>query len=71
MAIETLLETVMNRTVEPQAAETNLSDIAGWDSIMTVRLMLAVEEVVGRELTEAELEALVTVGDVERLVGGV
>ncbi|MBO6900912.1 MAG: acyl carrier protein [Rhizobiaceae bacterium] len=61
----------MNRTVEPQAAETNLSDIAGWDSIMTVRLMLAVEEVVGRELTEAELEALVTVGDVERLVGGV
>lgn len=65
-----LLGTVMHRTVEPQAPETRLSDIAGWDSIMVVRLMLAIEEVVGRELTEAELEALVTVGDVERLVGG-
>lgn len=65
-----LLGTVMHRTVEPQAPETHLSDIAGWDSIMVVRLMLAIEEVVGRELTEAELEALVTVGDAERLVGG-
>lgn len=70
MAIETLLGTVMHRAVEPQASATRLSDIAGWDSIVVVRLMLAIEEVVGRELTEAELEALVTVGDVERLVGG-
>ena len=46
-----------------------LKQIAGWDSVMMVRLMLRLEQRAGRELSEAELEAIVTVGDVARLLG--
>jgi acyl carrier protein len=66
---ETLLAEVMQRPLPFVAATTALEDIPGWDSVTMVRLMLRLEERVGRELSEAELEAITTVGDVDRLLG--
>jgi acyl carrier protein len=67
--VETLLAKVMQRPLPCVEAPTALKDIPGWDSVMMVRLMLVVEEQLGRELSESELEAIATVGDVERLIG--
>ena len=36
---------------------------------MMVRLMLRLKEHAGRELSEAELESIAVVGDVQRLLG--
>jgi acyl carrier protein len=65
---DALLTAVMQRAVAQVQAETAFADIPGWDSIMMVRLMLQLEDIAGRELTELELESLVTVGDAERLM---
>jgi acyl carrier protein len=69
MNVETLLAEVMQRPLPPVTGATALKDIAGWDSVVMVRLMLRLEERAGRELGEAELEAIVTVEDVARLIG--
>lgn len=45
-----------------------LSDIPRWDSLSMVRLMVQIETSLGRELTDAELENLTSVDDVERLL---
>jgi len=50
------------------APTTSLSDIAGWDSLKMVRLVVRIEEAIKRELNEAELERLCTVSDVARLL---
>jgi acyl carrier protein len=50
------------------ALATPLSGIAGWDSLKMVRLVVRIEETIKRELNEAELERLCTVGDVARLL---
>jgi acyl carrier protein len=47
---------------------TSLADIDGWDSLKGVRLVLRLEQIVGRELSEANIEGLQSVGDVERLL---
>ncbi len=67
MTINDILSDVMQRPTPPVESTTMLSDIAGWDSVMMVRLMLKLEEIAGRELSDGELEALVSVGDVERI----
>jgi acyl carrier protein len=48
--------------------ETLLSSIENWDSLKGVRLVLRLEEVVGRPLSEQDIEALRSVGDVRRLL---
>jgi acyl carrier protein len=45
-----------------------LAEIPGWDSVVMVRLMVALEEALDRELTESEIEAVTAVSDVERLI---
>jgi acyl carrier protein len=50
------------------APTTILGEIAGWDSLKMVRLVVRIEEAIKRELTEAELEGLCTVEDVARLL---
>jgi acyl carrier protein len=47
---------------------TLLADIDGWDSLKGVRLILRLEKIVGRELSEDDIEGLQSVGDVERLL---
>jgi|RhiMethySRZTD1v2_1073278.scaffolds.fasta_scaffold1761128_1 acyl carrier protein len=48
--------------------ETLLSNIENWDSLKGVRLVLRLEEVMGRPLSEQDIEALRSVGDVQRLL---
>jgi acyl carrier protein len=45
-----------------------LDRIEGWDSLRTVRLVIRLEELVGRELSETDIDTLRTVGDVTRLL---
>ena len=65
---ENLLADILQRPVAASPA-TPLGDLPGWDSLMMVRLMLRLEEHAGRELSEAELESIAVVGDVQRLLG--
>lgn len=45
-----------------------LADLPGWDSLKMVRLVLALEGSIGRELEESEVESLESVSDVQRLL---
>jgi acyl carrier protein len=45
-----------------------LADIEGWDSLKGVRLVLRLEEVLRRELSEDDIDKLRSVEDVDRLM---
>ena len=45
-----------------------LAQLDGWDSLKGVRLVLRLEEIVGRELTEGDIEKLQSVEDVDRFL---
>jgi acyl carrier protein len=45
-----------------------LADIDGWDSLRGVRLVLRLEEIVGRELSEDDIAKLQSIEDVDRLL---
>ena len=45
-----------------------LAKLEGWDSLKGVRLVLRLEEIVGRELSEDDIEKLQSVGDIDRLL---
>jgi acyl carrier protein len=45
-----------------------LAHIDGWDSLKGVRLVLRLEEIMGRELSEGDIETLQSVDDVDRLL---
>jgi len=45
-----------------------LVELEGWDSLKGVRLVLRLEEIVGRELSEDDIARLQSVHDVERLL---
>lgn len=49
-------------------AGVSLAHIDGWDSLKGVRLVLRMEEIMGRELSEGDIEALQSVEDVDRLL---
>jgi acyl carrier protein len=69
LKINDLLSDVLQQPAPGVVSSTVLGDIPGWDSIVMVRLMLVLEERLGREMTESEIEAVVTVADVMRLLG--
>jgi acyl carrier protein len=66
--VSDILSTALKRPAPPVVHSTKLADIPGWDSVVVVRLMLAIEEAVNRELSESEIEAVTTVADVEKLL---
>jgi len=66
-ATELIAEVLRSNTPIP-AGDTPLADLEGWDSLKGVRLVLRLEEIVGRELSEDDIERLESVGDVERLL---
>ena len=45
-----------------------LAQIDGWDSLKGVRLVLRLEEMVGRQLSESDIETLNSIDDVDRLL---
>lgn len=68
MDARTLIANVLDRELPPVAEETPLGNVTGWDSLKTVRLVIRLEELLERELSEGEIEALQTVGSVESLL---
>jgi acyl carrier protein len=45
-----------------------LADIDGWDSLKGVRLVLRLQEIIGRELTEDDIDGLQSIADIERFL---
>ena len=68
MDISELLQEVSGHPAASLKADCALSTMAGWDSLAMVRLMVRLEQHLGRELDEAELASLTTVGDIQRLL---
>ena len=68
MDVRSLLVDVVRNDVDPVDAATPLKMIRGLDSLAMVNLVLKIESALERQLTEHELERLVTVGDVEQLL---
>jgi acyl carrier protein len=69
-ARELIAEVLRNSTSIPNG-DVLLSQIDGWDSLKGVRLVLRLEEIVGRELSEDDIEKLRSVEDVDRLLRAV
>jgi acyl carrier protein len=63
-----LLAEVLRSGVPIPEGDIPLAELAGWDSLKGVRLVLRLEEIVGRELSEDDIARLQSVGDVERLL---
>jgi acyl carrier protein len=63
-----LISGVLNGPPPRLSEDVALGDISGWDSVVMVRLVVAIEERLGRQLSDLELEGIETVGDVEKLL---
>ncbi len=63
-----LITEVLRTGVPIPADDVLLADIEGWDSLKGVRLVLRLEEIVGRELSEDDIAKLQSVADVDRLL---
>lgn len=68
MDLHQLLADITHRDIGNRSDETPLSQLENWDSLKGVRLVIRLEEIIGRELTEDEIGALRSVGDVRRLL---
>jgi acyl carrier protein len=63
-----LIEEVLRSNVSIPTSDVLLARIEGWDSLKGVRLVLRLEEILGRELTEDDIDKLQSVEDVDRLL---
>lgn len=63
-----LIAEVLRTNISIPRGEVLLAEIDGWDSLKGVRLVLRLEEIVGRELSEEDIEKLQSVEDVDRLL---
>ena len=68
MDVHQLMSEISHRKSAGYPDETLLSDLDNWDSLKGVRLVLRLEEVIGRELSEEEIGALRSIGDVRQLL---
>jgi acyl carrier protein len=66
-ARELIAEVIRKNPLIP-SNDTLLAHIEGWDSLKGVRLVLRLEEIVGRELSEDDIEKLQSVEDVDRVL---
>lgn len=66
-----LIAEILRTSVWIPPGEVFLGQIEGWDSLKGVRLVLRLEEIVGRELSEGDIEKLQSVDDVDRLLNAV
>jgi len=65
-----LISEVTKRNAYSYPSHTLLSELDNWDSLKGVRLVIRIEEVIGRKLSEEEIEQLQSIDDVGRLLGG-
>jgi acyl carrier protein len=63
-----LIEEVLRSNVSIPTSDVLLARIEGWDSLKGVRLVLRLEEILGRELSEDDIDKLQSVEDVDRLL---
>ena len=63
-----LISGVLNGPPPRLTEDLELSDIPGWDSMAMVRLVVAIEQRLDRQLGDSEIENIETVADVEKLV---
>jgi acyl carrier protein len=63
-----LIAEVLRSSISIPHGDTPLTELEGWDSLKGVRLVLRLEEIIGRELSEDDIERLRSVYDVERLL---
>ena len=63
-----LLAEVLRSGVPIPEGDISLAELAGWDSLKGVRLVLRLEEIIGRELSEDDIARLRSVRDVEQLL---
>jgi acyl carrier protein len=66
-ARELIAEVLRSKTAIPPG-DALLAEIDGWDSLKGVRLVLRLEEIVRRELSESDIDKLQSVDDVDRLL---
>jgi acyl carrier protein len=66
-AREVLAEILRTNKIAPSDG-TSLGSIDGWDSLKGVRLVLRLEEIVGRQLSESDIEGLQSLEDIDRLL---
>jgi acyl carrier protein len=63
-----LIAEVLRKSIVIPSYNIPLAHVDGWDSLKGVRLVLRLEEITGRELSENDIEALQSVADVDRLL---
>jgi len=63
-----LIAEVLRTKISIPQGEVLLAEIDGWDSLKGVRLVLRLEDIVGRELSEEDIDKLQSVEDVDRLL---
>jgi acyl carrier protein len=68
MQARELLAEILRSSTPIPPGEIPLSQLDGWDSLKGVRLVLRLEEIIGRELSEDSIEKLQSVEDVDRLL---
>lgn len=56
-------------TVDSLPGDAAIGSLEAWDSLGHMRLLLAIEAKLGRELTMEEATGLIALSDVERLLG--
>lgn len=68
MTAHALLTQLIKHELPGVGPDTRLDTITGFDSLVMVNLVVKLESLVGRELSEGELENLRTIADIERLL---
>jgi len=67
-ALQIVFRDVFDRPDLVIGAETDAADIEGWDSLMHINLIVAIEERFGIAFTTAEIGSFSCVGDVVALI---
>ena len=70
MNARVLIAEIVRKSNLTCANDTLLAEIDSWDSLKGVRLVLRLQEIIGRELSEDDIAALRSVADVERVLQG-
>jgi acyl carrier protein len=68
MQARELIAEVLRTRVPIPGDDVLLANIEGWDSLKGVRLVLRLEEITGRALSETDIEKLQSIEDVDRLL---
>jgi acyl carrier protein len=68
MRARELIAEVLRANVSIPPGEALLAHIEGWDSLKGVRLVLRLEEIIGRELSEDDIAKLQSVEDVDQFL---